>query len=145
MRPFILFAGLAWSAAIHSPLAAAECPAGPPAAWLVGGWTAEKVTVVIRPEGEGLLWSYVRAEGLETRTWGTKATAKAEGRVTKIENCTATLKGTYTEYGAPGSSRRPAVGSAMNYTLTLIGEGWLVGEGIGYGQQPFKVSWLKSR
>lgn len=124
--------------------AATECSAGPAESWLAGRWGSEKTTVVIRHDGDGLHWTYERIAGLATEAWGIKAPAKAVGRVVTIDGCTAHLEGVYTEYGGIGNRGRPAVGSPMRYTVELKSPRLLVGEGLGYGLQPFPVTWRKT-
>lgn len=110
----------------------------------MGKWHSTKTTVVIQRESNALAWTYDREEGLATERWGEKAAAKAAGRVEKIEGCKAILKGAYTAYYGRGSTSRPAVGWPMEYIVELSAPGLLIGEGIGYGREPFRVMWRKA-
>ena len=122
-----------------------RCSATSPELWLPGIWQVGETTLSIVKDGAGYAWKMNRSSGQVSQAWGEKETAQGAGRVSSISGCEATLKGAYTAFGGTGARGRNPIGWQMDYTLDLIAPTVLAGEGIGYGQQPFRIVFTKRK
>jgi len=126
---------------------ARDCNGVAPEDWLVGTWEAlsDVQTLVVRREGDALVWTYVRNAGVTSPKWGDKVPAAGAGKVEALDDCRAVLKGRYTRFDGPGQRGRPAVGSPMEWRMLQTAPGYVASEGFGYGRETFQLPWRKSQ
>ena len=109
-----------------------------PGDWLLGRWTHPYNTLVIRREGNAIIYQWERVAGLVSREWGEKAAATGRGHVTRVAGCAVEMTGFYV-----WSSTQAIVGREMIYKLTLSTPTLLRGQWYGAGRTWLEVSWRK--